>query len=631
MKTTAIPAAAVTPVPLSTLHFASEAPKHLGLQVRKGDDTEGLPTLEASVRTHGVIVPLVVKIHDGKSYVTAGNRRLKLLRKIHGNETVMVPTVDSDSFDGDVREIAMATNIALPPHPVDRYEVIATLVKEGMKPVDAKERFGLSDRQFLQTMKLGELDPTIRDAWRTGEIDGEAAQAFSLTKDRKEQVKIFEHLKKNAFQGRIDAGEIRSKLVPPSQREAGKLVAFVGVDAVRKAKLLKNEDLFSTAHTVTDTKALKKLVDARIDEKCKALVDFDGWSWALTDEEIGTDRHYWSTLTPAKTGKATEAQQARMDELRALLAHDLDDDADQAARDELIQIEGEVKANGYSPEQRKKSGCILRLNYQGQLEISFGRVKPADKKKVEASERKTNPKKKAAADAKKKAMKPGEAVLTNALAERLSEQLQTAGFQALGLDHRVAVAAMIASFACGSHVIDVTIGSAVSMNNKKRNLDFISVFEGALKATPEQQIAMLAQVAAEALDIVCHSPESLPLGDPAIAAVFSAMNGERLSKAIQGSFDAKDYFASISRDGIVSAVSEAMGSEHASNVARMDKPKAAAFAATNVPQTGWLPPPLRTSHYAFKSKAVPAAAPGAGKKPAKKAAKKKAVAKKAKK
>ncbi len=200
----------VSMMPISKLHFAYEAPEALGFKVRKGNDEEGLPTLEASIRAHGIIAPLVIKQHKGTVYVVAGNRRLKLLRKIHGDDDVAIPIVDADAYDGDVREIAMATNISLPPHPVDRYEIITTLISEGMTAEDAMQRFGMSDRQFRQTMKLGSLSPTIRELWRNGEIDAAAAQAFTLAdpEDQDGILKKVQNEAKNWRNGRVEADRV---------------------------------------------------------------------------------------------------------------------------------------------------------------------------------------------------------------------------------------------------------------------------------------------------------------------------------------------------------------------------------------------------------------------------------------
>jgi ParB family transcriptional regulator, chromosome partitioning protein len=207
-------------------------------------------------------------------------------------------------------------------------------------------------------------------------------------------------------------------------------------------------------------------------------------------------------------------------------------------------------------------------------------------------------------------------VLTAALAMRLSEQLQRAGAEVLKFDHAIAVSALIAGFASGGDVIDVDVDGG-SMSKKPSS--FAEVFSAALKSSPEQRAAMLAQVAAQALSIVTHNPEKMPLEHENVADLFAAMKGPAVVKAIAAEFDAKDYFGSVSGEAIVEAVNCAMGADHAAKVAKMDKAGKAKFAIANVPPTGWLPKPLRTAWYTG-----PVENKAPAKKAAKKAAKKKA-------
>lgn len=566
-KTKTAKSMAVEMVAIYQLFLAADAPPELGLQVRKGNDEEGLPTLEASIRTHGILVPLVVKRHKGKSYVTAGNRRLKLLRKIHGDLDVEVPVVDSDAYPGDAREIAMATNVALPPHPVDRYEIIATLIGEGMSPEDAKPRFGLSDRQFNQIMKLGTLAPSLRDMWRNGEIDGSIAQALTMSDDPKEQEKVYAKAKKDAYEGRVDARAIKARLVPDSQRELGKLVEFIGVEELDEEGLIKQRDWFANSHVVTDQKAVKKMAIAKLSSIAADLVNRLGWSWALSADDInasGTSVYTYGTIEPDKKGN-------------------------------------------YTDDQKKKSGCILEIGHDGQLQIKYGRVKPSDRKKVEGSGRPKNTKDKAAAN-------DGDAAISNALAQRLSEQLQRAGAEALKLDHAVATSAVIAAISSGGHILDISVGGP---GQGRKPASFVEVFNGALNSTPEAREAMFAQIAAQAISII-----GIGLDDEGLSDLFEAMNGTRVTDAIMREFDAKDYFSSIGMQFIVDAVAVSMSSDHAAKVAKMKKPDAIKFATSNIPKTGYLPKQLQTRWYTGPIESAPRADDTVKKLPVEKPAKK---------
>lgn len=618
--------APISMVPLNTLHLAIEAPKGITLTVR--DSSSGSPLtdaeLKASIYTNGLIQPLIFKTHDGKNYVIAGNRRLKALREIFaGAEDSMlaqrIQVQDVADFEGDWREIAMDTNLSLPPHIVERYELIVQLAKDlKQSPEETCRRYGMSDQQYRRVMALGKMSPTVREAWRSGEIDAKTAQAFTLEPVAKEQDRIFDLCKKQGHNGHVEAHHVRNRIIPENQRDAGRLVAFLGIEVCKKAKIVKQEDLFSTDHIVTDLKAVKKMATVKLTERCEQLVADGGWSWAILEDDV-QQRYTYGTLQPANKVQATADETAHLDEINVLMRS-----GDHPDHDDLYEegekIQESIKARGFTSDQKKKSGCFLKITHDGSLSIEYGKVKPEVRRSVEASDRRASS---PATKAREKAKKTGEVVLTNALVERLSEQLQKAGAEVLKKEHAVATAAVIAAIASGGHILDIHVGGP----GAKKSASFSSVFAEALKCTPQQREAMFGQIAAQALSIIVHNAVGkMPLDDEGIADLFETMNGTRVVTAITDAFDEDDYFGSVGLDAIVSAVRCSMGDEHADKVAKMKKPDAAKFAAANVPATKWLPKQLRTAWYTgpeedVKTAAKPKAPPA--KKVAKKAPKKK--------
>lgn len=590
---------------VGTLYLAAEAPKGANLVVR--DSSRGSPMtdaeLKASIYAKGVIQPLIWKTHQGKDYVVAGNRRLRFLREIFADAlATSVQTQNVDDFGGDWREVAIDTNLSLPPHLVERYEMIVALAKDlKLSEADVCTRFGMSDQQYRRVMALGKMAPLVRQAWKEAAIDAKTAQAFTLEPDPKEQEKIFASLTKNSHNGHISDYEVRRKIVPQSQSDIGKFVAFVGVEAVRKAKLFEQEDMFSNNHIVTEPKALNKLVGDRLVVKCNELMAA-GWSWAIPEDKMTGNQWEYGSIDPKKTTE-TAAEKARLAEIERLLdVEGLDSDQEDDLIAERDRIDEGIKLRGFTPEQMKKSGCILKISRDGELNIEYGRTKPSDKKKVEASER---PK-----AAKKPPKKPGVVTLTNALAERLSLQLEEAVAVSIAAKPHVAVAALIAGFASSGHVVDVGVGGGNGYTNKANENDFVKIFEGALKASAESRVVMLAGVVAGAIAVQVHSAESKPpLDGKGLQALTAAMDGKVLNKALYENFDASGYFTGVSLEACVAAVRCSLGDDLAAKVAKMKKGEAAKFAAANVPPKLWLPKELRTVHYAGPVEKVAPAKP----------------------
>lgn len=612
----------ITSIPITELFLADEAPRGANLVVRNSNAGSPLTDaeLKASINASGIIFPLLYKVIDGQKYVVAGNRRLKALRELLPEENAIentVPVRDVDSFDSDWREIAMNSNLALPPHPVERYELLVVLIKDlKLSPEDARQRYGLTPRHFNQVMSLGKMSPTVRESWKAGEIEDKVAHAFTLESDTKEQDRILAAARKRG--GSIDLWFVKEKIIPAAQRNTGVLVTFVGIDVCKKAKIIKQEDFFSHDHIVTDVKALNKLAGDKLDEKCKELAA-EGWSWALPKNKIEGSAWDYGSLVPGGKSLATAVEKARMTEIEKLIDADNNEDVDlevEALIEEREKIEEAIKARGFTTEQRAKAGCFIEVASDGSLKIEYGKTKPAEKRSAAASERA-----KSTSAKKDKAKAAGETVLTAALAERLSTQLQTAGAEVLKVNYAVAVAALIAGFACQKGTpIDVAIGDV-----RGKPSAFDDVFTVAFKSTPEQREAMLAQVTAQAFSIVTYNPEKMPLDNPDIAEMFEAMKGPVVVKEIAAAFNIKDYFASISGASVVEAVRCVMGDDHAAKVAKMDKGAKAKFAAANLTfeKTGWLPKALRTVWYTGPVEGSAKTAKPAKKASAKKAAKKK--------
>lgn len=599
----------------SKLRFAREAPKELGLQVRKSSDRNAMSDaeLEALIRHHGILIPLVFKRHDGQLYVTAGNRRLRMVRKIDGEgSNRYLPALDTDELTGDDRAIAHATNAALPVHPVDRFELISSYQKT-LSAVDIQERFGLSARQYAQTMRLAGMAPIVREAWREGQINSDIARAFALSDDPAQQEKIFKSLIKD---DNVSEHAVRSRLIG-NQHQIGPMVEFVGVAECIKAGVHVNEDLFGTVrHTVAqgDISKLKKLVDQKIEAECARLIEA-GWSFAVPKDAVQNNWFYYGTQNPSGKAEASEEQQARLDAVKAALANaDADSTLVDDLEEEVSAIEEEIKANAYSEAQRKKGGCFVSFTNGGKLSVEYGRTKPEERKAAAAVDRREN----GTAKAKPKPAVGG-AVISQALAWRLSDQLTNAIGAALAKQPQLALAALVAGFASDGVACEVRNMWVRQHSNKKPS--FEGIFDANRGQTLENLAVMLAQVAQQAMNFRVHNAEVPPLKQKGAMEVCTALSAKTaLIAEVRKAFDAKDYFASIGREAIAVAVEEAMGTDHAAKVRKMDKEAATKFAAANLPGTGWLPVWLRVPGYDGPS--------GAEKvKPAKKAAAKKAAKK----
>jgi ParB family chromosome partitioning protein len=558
----------------------------------------------ANISAKGILVPLTVRPNGDGYLVTNGGKRLSALQEIvkrkgvialKGGNSVLaaeyeIPIHVRDENDADARDTSLAANIITAPmHPVDRYEAFAQRIKDGATPEQLQTDYAMTKLQVEQVLALGGLNQKIRDAWKAGEISAEVAQAFTIERDQKEQLRAFDKLSKTRS---LSTFAIRREL-KNDDRVAGALLELVGIEEYVKRGGKVTRDLFGSNHRVSDAKLLKKMVDEKIKQKLDELVK-QGWSWAETEEAIG--RVYsWERIH--KRGEPTDAERAEINRLkgevqeaRALDKYALEDEL----LDKVRAIEDAINNRAFSDKDKKRSGCIVSLE-NGQLRIEYGYVKP-EVKKAEVAQKKAKEKKKA----EKSGKAPEPAGITNALALRISTAMTEAAADTLAEQPDLALAVLVAALGSSDCAIKLSTNGAVE-SDLPIDGDFHRELVKARKLNQKQLLERLAGYTASMIDMRGHSGESLPYGpksegNPDDAALLEALDQEELYGNLGERFDREDYFNSVSKDTLLAAIQEGVNKDEARKIASKPKAEIAAFAIDNVHQD-WFPPELRTKFY----------------------------------
>lgn len=584
MKPNNSPPPQSTLIDISELKFAKDAPKDTHLVVRKDWPRSGASwdELVASIKSHGVFFPLVFKEVKGQKYVISGNRRLDVLTTeiwpTMNGKPLMVPCIDVDDYkNGDPRELAWAANIQLPPHPVDRFELFAMLMKDGMKDGDLAERFVLTARQVAQVKAIDRLSPVIRNAWRSGEIDADTAKAFTLGHNHAEQDKVFNSLAKSE---RLHEHGVRERFIG-QQQDSGRLLIFVGMDAYTAKGGKITQDFFENHHTVSNTKLLHKMAQDKLHEELERLTKQEGWSWALLDDEM-QDKFAYSRL-PQKPVNATE--QKTIDGLKAKIEAETDSEKIASFVASIRAIETTAEMRSYTSKNREEAGCSVGIGDDGELVITYGWIKHRSTA-IEAKGK-----------AKSKAKGKDASGLSNALMLHTSQQLTKAVAAVLRSEPKLACAALIAGFASHGDVLAVTEMGPDTKRiplEKRKPADFASLFDRFKNKDQATLANALANVAAQALDLESTNSDHPPLKDKGIAALIAMLPGAKLQKQLALHFDCLHYFNSVSRAAVVAAVKEI--DPKAKGLAG-GKDSLAKGAARMADKAGWLPAMLRTNSY----------------------------------
>jgi ParB family chromosome partitioning protein len=547
-------------VPLNRLKFGQE--DGAGINARVAGRLDGIEALAANIHANGQIEDLVIKKLDDEFYaVSNGNRRLAAFQMIYGADSVQpIGCTLHDVDEKKAFEFSLITAVTAEQlHPVDQYEGFTKLRVRGKTDEEIAHQYGMTAKQVRQALALGALSPMVRDSWRSGEIDTESAQGFTLA-DHKTQDEVLTKLRKEVedpenYSDKIEADMVHDEL-DLDPHNVGHLLQFVGIEAyeARKGKVL-TRDLFGIEHKVSDEKLLKKVADEKIDDICKVLVKEAGWAFAVPKRSVKQEWDYGKTkIEPV----ANAEEEARLIQLRRIIGDDdnmmlVDLSPDErAAWSEIQTIEAGIIARAFTPAMRAKAGCFVEVDFSGHLKIEYGRIKPAQKAaaaKVEKEERKKPVAAAGEAAAAKPAPEP--TVLSNALKLRLESQLIAATRDGIARDPLLA----------SSPFADVLARTICAMINP---------------------------------DHVFHMPDAVRTKLPTIR---QALNATVFNEAIHVRFKAEDYFSSAPKGFVLKAIVEAINQDEARRLSGKTKAEIWKFALANVTKTGWLPKELRTVHY----------------------------------
>lgn len=564
--------------PLAALRDGHEYPG-APINSRSAEKANGIDHLAASIKLEGVLQSLLVcKSEDenfkGMYFVIDGNRRLAALKHLakagafdeaHGVPVLLLE--ETNPLDA-LRKSLTANVEHVPLHPVDRYETFTKVHAEQNKtPLEIANMYGVSELVVKRAMALGKLAPEVRVAWRAGNITDAAAQVFTLAKDHKHQADTLKR-----FKGKLksaDEGDYVLRELKAalvgSEHDIKKAMIFVTRSAYEAAGGKVIEDLFSDEVDVIPRD--RELLQKLVDQKIEEkLLALVKSGWGWAEARGKQHENRWSWKRLGKNPTAAE---------------------------------------------KSNAGCIVSLDYNGKLEIDYGFIKPGTKMPKAAASKKKG----------KSAPKAEATAISQKLSSSLDEQLTRAMGNSVAENIQVALAALIAGFGSWGHDGCVRVEASGLSSKVGEPEDFNDLFERALKRPQEELLQALAKITGDALR--CTAEEESK------GALVKALPAETVIRETQKAFAAGEYFDGAAKPIVLQAIRESLGAQQAAMLLNKPKGVIAEFATREVPQTGWLPPELRTPHYkgpspkgttkpapAASSKAKPAKSAKAPKKPA---------------
>lgn len=188
-------------------HIAFGQLKISALNMRHGRKAPDISDILPSVRTRGILQPLLVR-SDGEAFeIVAGRRRYfcaKAVVEERGEIEPLPCAIMEEGDDAAALEASLIENVARrDPDEMTQYECFARLVREGKRVEDIAQAFGIPEAMVKRRLALGNLLPRIRDAYRKEEIDADTIRQLTLASraQQKEWLGLFEDQDAHAPRG----------------------------------------------------------------------------------------------------------------------------------------------------------------------------------------------------------------------------------------------------------------------------------------------------------------------------------------------------------------------------------------------------------------------------------------------
>ena len=185
----AVPASRRGPAPGSIQFISVEKIQPNPLQPRSDFNRAELSGLVDSLRTSGLLQPILVRRHDSSFQIIAGERRWRAAQQA-GLQTI--PAIIREAQDTDMLELALIENLQRSDlNPIDRGAAYgAYMSRLGLTQEQASHRLGQDRATIANYVRLLDLDEQVRQLLAKGEISMGHARALLALAEGADQLRL---------------------------------------------------------------------------------------------------------------------------------------------------------------------------------------------------------------------------------------------------------------------------------------------------------------------------------------------------------------------------------------------------------------------------------------------------------
>lgn len=190
-------------------------------QPRKDFDEEALNELAASIKKHGVIMPIIVNRSGNRYMIIAGERRFRA-SKIAGLDTV--PVIVKNYDERQIKEISLIENLQREDlNPIEAASAMRSLMEDyHLSQEELADRIGKSRSAIANTLRLLNLQEDVLEMVKTGELSAGHARAI-VSVPSLDQKKMAQSIVKGGLSVRAAEKLVKDYFLPPEEKKKPKM------------------------------------------------------------------------------------------------------------------------------------------------------------------------------------------------------------------------------------------------------------------------------------------------------------------------------------------------------------------------------------------------------------------------
>jgi ParB family chromosome partitioning protein len=167
-------------------------------QPRMDFDPESLNELAESIKSQGIVQPILARPKDGKYELVAGERRWRASKKAG---LTLIPAIIKEFSDEESLELALVENLQREDlNPMDQAEAYSKLSKEfHLTQADISKKVGKDRSTIANIMRLLELPKEIQTGIRKNQITIGHARPLLAISGETEKIALFKEIVKNGL------------------------------------------------------------------------------------------------------------------------------------------------------------------------------------------------------------------------------------------------------------------------------------------------------------------------------------------------------------------------------------------------------------------------------------------------